>query len=180
MLQCLSPVAIRSSPIGPKTQSAQHGFSCRRVHCTFLYTLDPTYATYPTIQKRALLHRILLQYRLEAKRLKRHTITNEMLTHGLNPVQTQRVQHSTCALHDTENHNGEREPEAEDEDHEDGANNAGVGEGVLHSHFPEHDGQTLMGEGQGPETKIGGCVGDAVETEFWGLLIVVVVVRKDV
>jgi hypothetical protein len=81
-------------------------------------------------------------------------------------MQSQGVQHSTRTLHNTKHHNREREPEVEDKDHDEGAAHAGKGESVLHGHFPEHDGQTLMGEGEGPETEVRGGVGDAVEAEF--------------
>jgi hypothetical protein len=89
-----------------------------------------------------------------------------MLAHRLNPVQTQGVQHGTCTFHDTQHHDCACEPEVEDGHHDDGALDAGEGECVLHGHVPEDDGETLMGEGEGPETEVGRSVGDAVEAEF--------------
>lgn len=56
---------------------------------------------------------LLLQHRLKAKWLERNTITLEMLTHRLDPVQSQTVQHGTRTLHDHKNSNGEHEPEVE-------------------------------------------------------------------
>jgi hypothetical protein len=118
-------------------------------------------------KKNTLLHGLLLQQHFEAKRLESHTITNKMLAHRLNPMQTQGVQHGTRTLHDTQYHDGACEPKVEDGHHEDGALDAGEGECVLHGHVPEDDGETLMGEGEGPETEVGCSVGDAVEAEFW-------------
>lgn len=94
----------------------------------------------------ALLYRLILKQLLKAKWLKRHTVTNEMLAHSLDPVQTQRMQHGTSTLHDTQYSNRECEPEVEDKDHDEGAADAGEGECVLHGHFPEDDGETLVGE----------------------------------
>ena len=109
---------------------------------------------------------LLLQHLLKAKRLKRYAITLEMLTHGLDPVQTERMQHGTRALHDDQNGNREHEPEVEETDGGDDTGGAGHGEGDAEGHAPEDDGELLMGEGEGPEAEVGGGVGDAVETEF--------------
>ena len=89
-----------------------------------------------------------------------------MLTHSLDPVQTERMQHGTGTLHNTQHGNRECEPEVEDKDHDKSAAHAGEAERVLHGHFPEHNGETLMGERESPETKVRGRVRDAVETEF--------------
>ena len=89
-----------------------------------------------------------------------------MLTHCFDPVQTQGMQHGTGTLHDTQHGDCACEPKVEDGDHEDGAFDAGEAECVLHGHVPEHDGETLMGEGQGPETEVRGSVRDTVEAEF--------------
>ena len=89
-----------------------------------------------------------------------------MLTHRLDPMQPQRMQHGRRALHDNEHGDGEEEPHGEkDEDGED-AEGAGHAEGVLERHVPEHDGELLMREREGPEAEVGGRVGDAVEAEF--------------
>jgi hypothetical protein len=116
--------------------------------------------------RRTLLHRLILQKLLEAKRFKRHTVTNEMLAHSLDPVQTQRMQHGTRTLHDTQYGNRKREPEVKDKHHDEGAAHTRKGKGVLHGHFPEHNRETLMGEREGPETEIRRRVGNAVEAEF--------------
>jgi hypothetical protein len=137
--------------------------------CNSIYSLHTQYIL--QYARKALLYRLLLKKGLEAERLKRYTITNEMLAHGLDPVQTQRVQHGTSSFHDTENHDGQREPETKDENHQDRANNASVRECVLHGHLPQDDRETLMGEGQSPETEVGGSVGDTVETEFCEVLV---------
>jgi hypothetical protein len=94
-----------------------------------------------------------------------------MLAHRLDPMQTQRMQHGARALHDTQHGDGAREPEVEDGHHEDGAFDAGEAECVLHCHVPEHDAETLMREREGPEAEVGGCVGYAVEAEFWVVLV---------
>lgn len=123
-------------------------------------------------EKKALLYGIFLEEDLKAERLEWHTITDEMLAHSLNPVQTQRVQHGTSTFHHTKNHDGQREPETEYEYHQDGANNASVGESVLHGHLPQDNGETLMGKRQSPETEVGSSVRNAVKTEFWYMLVV--------
>jgi len=53
----------------------------------------------------------------------------------------------------------------EDEDAKD-ACDAGEAKGVGQRHAPEHDGELLMCERQGPETEVGGCVRNAVQAEF--------------
>ena len=77
------------------------------------------------------------------------------------------MQHGRRALHDAKNGNGGEEPEAEDEEHHDRAEEAGEAERVPERHVPEHDGQLLVGEREGPQSKVGGRVRDAVETEFY-------------
>lgn len=113
-----------------------------------------------------LLYRFLFQQDLEAERHEWHTVTNKMLAHRFDPMQTQGMQHGTGTLHDTQHGDGAREPKVEDGDHEDGAFDTGEAECVLHGHVPEHDGETLMGEGQRPETEVGCSVGDAVKAKF--------------
>jgi hypothetical protein len=113
-----------------------------------------------------LLYRLLLQQDLEAKWCERYTITNEMLAHRFDPMQTQGMQHGTCTLHDTQHGDSAGEPEVEDRHHEECALDAGEAECVLHGHVPEHDGETLMGEGESPKTEVRCGVGNAVETEF--------------
>lgn len=117
-------------------------------------------------KKSVLLNRIFLQQDLETERFKGYTVTDEMLAHGFNPVQTQGMQHGTCTFHDTQHGNGSSEPKVEDDNHNDRALNAGEGESVLHGHIPQDDGETLMGERQSPETEVRSSVGDAVEAEF--------------
>jgi hypothetical protein len=123
--------------------------------------------TNPTCkQTKTLLYRLLFQQDLEAEWHERHTITDEMLAHRFDPVQAQGMQHGTCTLHDTQHGDSASEPEVEDGHHEDSALNASEAESVLHGHVPEDDGETLMGEGESPETEVGCSVGDAVQTEF--------------
>ena len=112
------------------------------------------------------LRHLLLQHKLEAKRLESNSFSDEMLAHGLDPVQTQRVQHCTGALHDDKNGDGEEEPDSEEDENGDDALDAGHAEGVGQGHGPQHDRELLVSEGQGPETEVGGGVGDAVEAEF--------------
>jgi hypothetical protein len=89
-----------------------------------------------------------------------------MLTHRLDPMQTQRMQHGARALHNTQHGDCAREPEVEDGHHQDGAFDAGETEGVLHRHVPEYDAEALMREREGPKAEVGSRVGDAVEAEF--------------
>lgn len=95
-----------------------------------------------------------------------------MLAHGLDPVQTQRVQHGRRALHDDQDGDGEKEPHGEEDEDGEDAEGTLHGEGVVERHVPEHDGELLMGEGEGPEAEVGGGVGDAVETELCAVTLV--------
>jgi hypothetical protein len=101
---------------------------------------------------------------IEKRKRQRNTypITHEMLAHSLDPVQAQTVQHGARALHDAENRNGEEEPHEEKYNGHDDAEDACKGEGVAEGHGPEHDGELLVGEGEGPEAEVGCRVGDAV------------------
>jgi hypothetical protein len=112
------------------------------------------------------LRHLLLQHKLEAKRLESNTLADEMLAHGLDPVETQRVQHGTGALHDDKHSDGEEEPDGEEHENGDDALDAGHAEGVGEGHGPQHDRELLVSKGQGPETEVGGGVGHAVEAEF--------------
>lgn len=91
-----------------------------------------------------------------------------MLTHRLDPMQPQAMQHGTRTLHNNQNGNCEHEPEVEEGGDHDDTGGARLREGDAKRHFPEHDAELLVGEGEGPEAEVGGCVGDAVETEFCG------------
>lgn len=53
---------------------------------------------------------LLFQHGLEAERLESNTFSDKVLTHSLDPVQTQRVQHSRGTFHDNQDCNGEEEP----------------------------------------------------------------------
>ena len=90
-----------------------------------------------------------------------------MLAHGLDPVQTQRVQHGTGALHDDKDGDGKEEPDGEEDEDGKDSHWTGDGQGVGEGHSPQHDRELLVSKGQGPETEVGGGVGHAVEAEFW-------------
>jgi hypothetical protein len=109
---------------------------------------------------------LLFQHELEAERLECDSLSDEMLAHRLDPVETQRVQHGTSALHDNQDSNGKEEPDGEEDEDGDDANSASHGESVGEGHRPQHDGELLVGERQGPETEVRGSVGDTVEAEF--------------
>ena len=115
------------------------------------------------------LRHLILQHNPKTKRLKRNSLANKMLTHRLHPMQPQRMQHRTRALHHHQHSNREHEPEAKEQEDGEDAQRTAHGEGVAESHAPEDDGELLMRERQGPETEVGGCVGDAVEAEFNGV-----------
>ena len=57
----------------------------------------------------------VLKHLLEAEWLKRYTLANEVLAHGLDPMQTQRVQHGRRALHNDQDGDGEEEPTVRDQ-----------------------------------------------------------------
>ena len=115
---------------------------------------------------------LLFQHELEAERLESDTLSNEMLAHRLDPVETQRVQHGTGALHDDQNSDGEEEPDGEEDEDSDDANSTGHGESVGERHGPQHDGELLVSERQSPETEVRGSVRDTVEAEFCRLVLV--------
>jgi hypothetical protein len=112
------------------------------------------------------LRHLLLQHKLEAERLESDSLADEMLAHGLDPVQTQRVQHGTGTLHDDQDSDSKEEPDGEEDENGDDARDAGHAEGVGKGHGPKHDRELLVSEGQGPETEVGSSVGHAVEAEF--------------
>ena len=117
------------------------------------------------------LRHLLFQHELEAERLERDTLSDEMLAHRLDPVETQRVKHSTRALHHDQDSDGEEEPDGEEDEDGDNSNSTGHGESVGESHGPQHDGELLVSERQSPETEVRGSVGDTVEAEFCGLVL---------
>jgi len=67
-----------------------------------------------------------------------------MLAHRFDPMQTQRVQHSTGAFHDTEDKDGKHKPSVKDDGHDDRACDAREAKSDLHRHIPQHDRETLM------------------------------------
>lgn len=109
---------------------------------------------------------LFLQHKLEAERLERDTLSHEMLAHGLDPVETQRVQHGTGAFHDNQDGDGEEEPDGEEDKHSNDTGNASHGESVGKCHRPQDDGELLVSERQCPETEVRGGVGNAVQAEF--------------
>lgn len=97
---------------------------------------------------------LLFQHKLEAERLEGNTLSDEMLAHGLDPVQTQRVQHGTGALHNNKNSDCKEEPDSEEDKDGDDALGASHAEGVGKGHGPQHDRKLLVSKGQGPETEV--------------------------
>jgi hypothetical protein len=110
------------------------------VHCTILYTgLYVARATTTLIlhhKRKKLFYRFLLQQNLEAEWLERHTITNEMLAHRLDPMQTQGMQHGTRTLHDTQHSDCACKPEVEDGNDENSTFDTSEAKCVLHCHVP--------------------------------------------
>ena len=78
------------------------------------------------------------------------------------------MQHGRRSLHNDQDRNRQDEPKVEEGDGGDDAHGAGHAEGDAEGHAPEDDGELLMGEGESPEAEVGGRVGYAVETEFFG------------
>ena len=115
------------------------------------------------------IHRVFLQQQLEGKRLKRDALAHKMFTHGLDPVQSQGMQHGTRALHDAQDGDGEHEPHEEGDDDHDDAGGALHAKRTAQGHVPEHDGELLVRERQGPEAEVRSGVGDTVEAEFDGV-----------
>lgn len=112
------------------------------------------------------LGKLLFQHQLEAERLERHALSDEMLAHCLDPVQTERMQHGTRALHDDQDSDGKEEPHSEEDEDGDDTSGTSHAEGVGESHGPKHNGELLVSKRQSPETEVRGGVGDTVETEL--------------
>jgi len=81
-------------------------------------------------------------------------------------MQPQTMQHRARPLHDNQHGDGQEEPHDKEHEHSRHAQRACEGEGVAQCHGPKDDAELLVGEGEGPETEVGGGVGDAVEAEF--------------
>lgn len=111
---------------------------------------------------------LFLQHELEAERLECNTLSDEMLTHGFDPVETKRVQHGASTFHDDQDGDSEEEPDGEEDEDSDDTGDAGHAESVGKSHCPQNDGELLVSKRQGPETKVRGSVGNAVQAEFCG------------
>lgn len=116
---------------------------------------------------------LFLQHRLEAERLERNTVAHEMFAHCLNPVQSERVQHSRSTFHDDQDGDSEEEPDTEEEEDDKRTSDACETKGNLESHGPEHNGKLLVRKRKSPETEVGCRVGDTVEAEFCEMLVVV-------
>lgn len=117
---------------------------------------------------RTLVYRILLEESLEAERLERNPIANEMFAHGFDPVQTEGVQHGASSLHDAQDAHGQDEPEVESEhNHHDLDTGWWLGlERAPKGHVPKDDGKLLVSERQSPKTKIRRSVRNAIKTEL--------------
>ena len=140
-------------------------------YTTDLSTLQPNKTQGKQLLALLQLGHLLFQHELEAERLECDTLSDEMLAHRLDPVETQRVQHGTRTLHDDQDGDGEEEPDGEEDEDSDDANSTGHGESVGERHGPQHDGELLVSERQSPETEVRGSVGDTVETEFCKVLV---------
>ena len=113
---------------------------------------------------------LLFQHELEAERLESNTLSNKMLAHRFDPVETQGVQHGTRALHDAEYGHRKHEPGIENHHHHYRTSNTLGPKGIFHRHVPEHNGQTLMRKRKSPETEVRCRVRHAVEAEFCHLI----------
>ena len=82
------------------------------------------------------LRHLFFQHELEAEWLESDTLSDEMLAHGLDPVETQRVQHGARALHNDQDSDGEEEPDSEEDEDGDDTSDAAHAEGVGESHRP--------------------------------------------
>ena len=141
-------------------------------YTTDLSTLQPNKTQGKQLLALLQLGHLLFQHELEAERLECDTLSDEMLAHRLDPVETQRVQHGTSAFHDDQNSDGEEEPDGEEDEDGDDANSTGHGESIGERHRPQHDGELLVSERQSPETEVRGSVRDTVEAEFCRLVLV--------
>ena len=77
----------------------------------------------------------------------------------LDPVEPERVEEGGEALHEAEDCHSEDGPEGEDHIDGDGPGIVVEPECNLEHHAPENLGQLCVGQGQGPETEVGGGVG---------------------
>ena len=77
------------------------------------------------------------------------------------------MQHRARPLHHHQDGNGEEKPHVKGHDDHDDAESTGLRERAADRHVPQHDGELLMCEREGPEAEVGCCMRDAVEAEFW-------------
>jgi hypothetical protein len=140
-------------------------------YTTDLSTLRPYKHNETTALTLLQLRHLLFQHELEAEWLESNTLSNEMLAHRLDPVETQRVQHGARTLHDNQDGDGEEEPDGEEDEDGENAGDAGHAEGVGEGHGPEDDRELLVSKRQRPETEVRGSVGDTVEAEFCKLVL---------
>jgi hypothetical protein len=119
-----------------------------------MYILDPVHykekwEEIPHVKKKksSLVDRIILQKSLETERHEGNTLADKVLTHGLDPVQTEGVQHGTSSLHHTENGNCQYKPKVEaDNNHDNSGDGALLLEGTTNGHGPENDRKLLVSE----------------------------------
>lgn len=102
----------------------------------------------------ALVDGFLLQEQLEAERLKGNSFADKVLAHGLNPVQSERVQHGGGAFHNTQHGDGQDEPEEECHHNHKYLHTPGRTKGVAQGHVPQHHRQLLMCQRQCPQTQV--------------------------
>ena len=65
---------------------------------------------------------VILEQQLETERFKRNPVANKVLAHGLNPMQTQAMQHSTCTFHHAKNRQSQEEPNVKEDHRHDDSN----------------------------------------------------------
>jgi len=123
-------------------------------YTTDLSTLQPYKHKRNTLLALLQLRHLLLEHKLEAERLESNTLSNEMLAHRLDPVQTQRVQHGARTLHDDQDGDGEEEPDGEEDEDRDNAGGTFHAESVGKSHGPQDDRKLLVSKRQSPETEV--------------------------
>ncbi|KAI3492688.1 hypothetical protein L1887_42606 [Cichorium endivia] len=91
------------------------------------------------------------------------------LASEFDPGETNGVEERAEALHAAQDGDREAEPEAKGEHGGDGTRDARHAKHVLDGHGPQHLGQLGVGKRQGPQTEIGGSVGDTAEAELDGV-----------
>lgn len=110
-----------------------------------------------------------LLYALEGEWDKLEALADVEFVLELHPVQAEGVQEGRKALHDEEDADGEHGEGPKDERQGEESPAAPGRQAQAHHHGPQHFRQLCMGQAEGPQAQVGGCVGDAAQAVLYGV-----------